>query len=99
MNDHAVSRPVVDVAKSETRNQRIVAASLAFLVFVPELVTSLGLYEFDPVQMNDITQFLTLMAAVLLGFMAEQTKTNALYVETQVTSTFDPVKTVFNKSN
>lgn len=91
-------RPVVDAAASETRNQRIVAALLGLIVFVPNILTSFNIYTFNPDQLRDFTQFATLVAAAVLVFMAENTKTTALYVETQVTSTFEPVKTTTTPS-
>ena len=96
MTDPAVPttpRPVVDAAKSESRNQRIVAAVLAVLVFIPRVLDSFNIYEFNVDQLSDFTTAVTLLAAVVLVFMAEGTKSTALYVETQVTSTFEPVKT------
>ena len=88
-----VARPVVDAAKTESRNQQIVAALVGLIVFIPEVLISFDLWEVTDMQVLDLTRLVNLIAVVVLLFIAQQTKTNALFVETQVTSTFDPVKT------
>lgn len=83
-------RPVVDAAKTQTRNQRIVAAFVALVAFLPELLREFGIWAITDAQMADFIQFVNLAAGVALVFMAQETKNVALNVESQVTPTASP---------
>ncbi len=95
MNDHlAQPRPVVDAANKETRNQRIVAAILGLAVIIPTWLTEFNIVVFTPGQLSSSFTALNLGVAVLLAFMAQETKNTALRVEGEVTPVASPKITV-----
>ena len=87
------SRPVVDAAATETKTSRIIAAVAGVLGVVPATLLSFDLINWTAEQVAQYGTTLGLFVALALVFAGQQTKANALRVESEVTPVDNPMLT------
>jgi hypothetical protein len=88
MNDQP--RPVVDAAANETKTSRVIAAVGAILAAIPATLIAFGAITWTAEQVAQYTLMLGLAIGLANVFAGQQTKTNAIKVESQVTPISNP---------
>ena len=83
-------RPVVDAAATETKTSRIIAAVAGVIGVVPATLLSFDLITWTAEQVAQYGTTLGLFVALALVFAGQQTKANALRVESEVTPVASP---------
>ena len=84
------SRPVVDAAADETKTSRVIAAVGAILAAIPATLIAFGAITWTAEQVAQYTLMLGLAIGLANVFAGQQTKTNAIRVEAQVTPIANP---------
>ena len=83
-------RPVVDAAADETKTSRVIAAVGAIFAAIPASLIAFGLLDWTGEEVAQYTLMLGLLIALANVFAGQQTKTNAIRVEAQVTPITSP---------
>ena len=86
-------RPVVDAAATETKTSRVIAAVAGLLGVVPATLLSFDIITWTAEQVAQYATTLGLLVALALVFAGQQTKANALRVESEVTPVANPMLT------